>query len=67
MKDSKKSRAATLEATMSPFPVEEGSSFGDIKINHSVIASIVRIAALEVPGVHSIGGSLVEGIAELFS
>lgn len=40
---------------------------GDIKINHSVIASIVRLAALEVEGVHAINGSFVDGITELFS
>lgn len=37
---------------------------GDIKVNHSVVASIVRLAALEVPGVCGIGGGLVDGIAD---
>lgn len=46
---------------------EENGSFGDIKINHSVIASIVRLAALEVDGTYAIGGSFVDGITELFS
>ncbi len=51
-----------------PFPTsEENASFGDIKINHSVVASIVRLATLEVEGVHSVGGGFVEGIAEIFS
>lgn len=46
---------------------DDNDSLGDIKINHSVIASIVRLAALEIPGVFSIGSSLVEGITEIFS
>lgn len=46
---------------------EEGGTLGDIKINHSVVASIVRLAATEVTGVYSIGGTLVEGITEIFS
>lgn len=46
---------------------DEGDYLGDIKINHSVVASIVRLASLEIPGVTSIGSSLVEGITEIFS
>ncbi|MDR1438293.1 MAG: Asp23/Gls24 family envelope stress response protein [Puniceicoccales bacterium] len=40
---------------------------GEIRINHSVIASIVRYSALEVEGVAQIGGRLIDGIAEIFS
>ncbi len=40
---------------------------GDIRINHSVVASIVRLAALEVSGVAAVGGGFVDGIAEIFS
>lgn len=40
---------------------------GDIKINHSVVANIVRLATQQVEGVHSVGGGFVEGIAEIFS
>jgi len=45
---------------------EESTSHGDIKINHSVVASIVRLAALEVDGVVSVGGGFVDGIREIF-
>lgn len=47
--------------------MSEEDSLGQIKINHSVVASIVRLAALEVEGVYGVGGGLVEGIAEMFS
>ena len=48
--------------------VSEGSNtLGDIRINHSVVASIVRLAALEVVGVAAVGGGFVDGIAEIFS
>ena len=46
---------------------EESNSLGDIRINHSVVASIVRLAALEVVGVAAVGGGFVDGIAEIFS
>ncbi len=46
---------------------EETNSLGDIKIAHSVVASIVRLSALENNGVHSVGGNFVDGIAEIFS
>lgn len=46
---------------------EDSNSLGDIRINHSVVASIVRLAALEVAGVAAVGGGFVDGIAEIFS
>ncbi|MDA9764514.1 MAG: Asp23/Gls24 family envelope stress response protein [Opitutales bacterium] len=46
---------------------EDSNSLGDIKINHSVVASIVRLAALENGGVYAVAGSFVEGIADMFS
>ena len=46
---------------------EASNSLGDIRINHSVVASIVRLAALEVSGVAAVGGGFVDGIAEIFS
>lgn len=49
------------------YGLEDQPSLGEIKINHSVIASIVRLAALRVPGVSGVGTSFVDGIAELFS
>ncbi len=50
-----------------PDSIEDSNSLGEIKINHSVIASIVRLAALEINGVCAVGGSFVDGIAEIFS
>lgn len=47
--------------------VSEDNTLGDIRINHSVVASIVRLSALEVAGVASVGGGFVDGIAEIFS
>ncbi|MFP4070367.1 MAG: Asp23/Gls24 family envelope stress response protein [Opitutales bacterium] len=53
--------------TKIPTVSEESNSLGEIRINHSVVANIVRIAALEVSGVAAVGGSgLVDGIAEIF-
>lgn len=46
---------------------EDATTLGDIRINHSVVASIVRLAALEVAGVAAVGGGFVDGIAEIFS
>ena len=46
---------------------EESNSLGDIKINHSVVASIVRLSALENSGVFAVAGSFVEGITDMFS
>lgn len=52
-----------------PFPKNNGNVpvMGDIKINHSVVANIIRLAAQNVEGVHSVGGGFVEGITEIFS
>jgi uncharacterized alkaline shock family protein YloU len=46
---------------------EETNSLGDIKINHAVVANIVRLSALENGGVFAVAGSFVDGIAEIFS
>lgn len=56
----------TTESSI-PALSEGSNSLGDIRINHSVVASIVRLAALEVPGVAAVGGGFVDGIAEIFS
>jgi len=46
---------------------EETTAYGDIKINHNVVASIVRLAALEVDGVDAVaGGSFVDNVREIF-
>tara|TARA_B100001248_G_scaffold262589_1_gene259721 strand:+ start:19840 stop:20283 length:444 start_codon:yes stop_codon:yes gene_type:complete len=50
-----------------PMISQAQESLGEIRINHSVVASIVRLAALEVEGVYSVGGGFVDGIAEIFS
>lgn len=49
-----------------PTVSEDSNTLGDIRINHSVVASIVRLAALEVAGVVAVGGGFVDGIAEIF-
>ena len=48
---------------------EDSSTLGEIHINHSVVASIVRLAALELPGVAEVcsGSGFVDGITEIFS
>lgn len=52
-----------------PTITEDSNTLGEIHINHSVVASIVRLAALEVPGVAEVcsGGGFVDGITEIFS
>ena len=49
-----------------PTVSEEGPSSGNIRINTDVIANIVRLSTLEVPGVVAVVGSLKEGITEMF-
>ena len=46
---------------------DDQPELGEIKINHNVVASIVRLAALQVPGVAGVGGGIVDGLSELFS
>ena len=60
------STEANTESTI-PTVSEDSNTLGDIRINHSVVASIVRLAAIEVSGVAAVGGGFVEGIAEIFS
>ncbi|PWU05975.1 MAG: Asp23/Gls24 family envelope stress response protein [Verrucomicrobia bacterium] len=50
-----------------PMINENPGSLGDIKINHSVVANIARIAATEIDGVYPIDSSIVDGITEIFS
>ena len=50
-----------------PTRFDDQPELGDIKINHTVVASIVRLAALQVPGVAGVGGGIVDGISELFA
>lgn len=51
----------------SPPHFDEPPDLGDIKINHNVIAGIVRLAAIQVSGVANVGGGLVDGITEIFA
>ncbi len=46
---------------------DDQPDLGDIKINHNVIAGIVRLAALQVKGVAGVGGGIVDGIGEIFT
>ena len=46
---------------------DDQPELGDIKINHNVVASIVRLAALQITGVAGVGGGIVDGISELFA
>ena len=46
---------------------DDQPTLGDIKINHNVVAGIVRLAALRIPGVAGVGGGIVDGISELFA
>jgi uncharacterized alkaline shock family protein YloU len=50
-----------------PTVSEDSNTLGDIRINHSVVANIIRLAALEVAGVVAVGGGFVDGIADIFS
>ncbi len=51
----------------SPPRFDDQPDLGDIKINHNVIAGIVRLAALQVKGVSGVGGGIVDGIGEIFT
>ena len=47
---------------------EESSELGTIRINHSVIAGIVKLATQSVDGVVNVGGGgVVEGLTDFFS
>lgn len=64
----KKNQAEETETDTIPTITEESNNLGDIKINHSVVASIVRLAALEVDGTYAVGGSgFVDNLSEIFA
>ena len=47
---------------------EESSELGSIRINHSVVAGIVRLATQSVAGVINVGGGgVVEGLTDFFA
>jgi len=60
--DKKKNFADPYYANDRP---EEGSDLGAIMVHHGVIAVIARTAALKVPGVAAMSGSLADGIANI--
>ena len=60
MKEKKSATPAKTETLL-----EQSSDYGDIMVNDNVIASLVRRAALSVPGVSRLAGSsLIDNIAE---
>ena len=57
-----------IEETNIPTITEETSELGTIRINHSVIAGIVRLATQSVAGVVNVGtAGVVEGLTDFFS
>lgn len=46
---------------------ETPGNLGEIKINHSVVANIAKIAATEIDGVYPADLNIVDGITGLFS
>ncbi|HXA13772.1 MAG TPA: Asp23/Gls24 family envelope stress response protein [Opitutaceae bacterium] len=46
---------------------DDQPALGQIQINHNVVASIVRLAALQVKGVAGVGGGLVDSLSEFFA
>jgi len=50
-----------------PSRFDDQPELGEIKINHDVVSSIVRLAALQVSGVAGVGGGFVDGVSELFT
>ncbi len=56
------------EEEIIPTISEESSELGTIRINHSVVAGIVRLATQSVAGVVNVGGGgVVEGLTDFFS
>ncbi|MBP52161.1 MAG: Asp23/Gls24 family envelope stress response protein [Opitutae bacterium] len=63
----RKKKEEILEETI-PTISEESSELGSIRINHSVVAGIVRLATQSVEGVVNVGGGgVVEGLTDFFS
>lgn len=46
---------------------EEQPTLGRIEVNNAVVASIVRLAALQVKGVCGVGAGLVDNLADMVS
>jgi uncharacterized alkaline shock family protein YloU len=64
---SKKKTDTEVDHSIPTFSEETGN-LGTIRINHSVIAGIVRLATQSVKGVINVGGAgVVEGLTDFFS
>ena len=64
----KKKPTEEQEEEIVPTISEETSELGTIRINHSVVAGIVRLATQSVKGVVNVGGGgVVEGLTDFFS
>ena len=64
----KKKPTDEQEEEIVPTISEETSELGTIRINHSVVAGIVRLATQSVKGVVNVGGGgVVEGLTDFFS
>lgn len=46
---------------------DQEGTLGQIKVNHTVVATIVKMAATSVPGIVGVGGSFIENVSALFS
>lgn len=55
------------ETNSIPTISEASDSYGEVTVNLSVVANIVRIATLSIPGVHAVGGNFKDQLRELFS
>ena len=63
-----KEEPISVEETSIPTLSEESSELGTIRINHSVVAGIVRLATQSVKGVVNVGtAGVVEGLTDFFS
>jgi uncharacterized alkaline shock family protein YloU len=60
-------QSVAMQSPEFPTTLDDQPALGEIQINHNVVASIVRLAALQVKGVAGVGGGLVDGLSELFA
>ncbi len=61
-------KSSTENSDSIPTFSDDSSGLGSIRINHSVIAGIVRLATQSVKGVVNVGGAgVVEGLTDFFS
>jgi uncharacterized alkaline shock family protein YloU len=63
-----KKKASSESVDAIPTFSEESGTLGTIRINHSVVAGIVRLATQSVQGVINVGGAgVVEGLTDFFA